>query len=167
MDTTKLKLGILAACALMLTGCAHPDLVDLGTPEVAVVNELGVPDSKMTHSDGSFTLVYSMQPFGKETYWMNFDKNGNFVGKEKAMNEEHFKLVVPGKHTRADVYQMFGHCAQEYDFRLQNETAYMYRFDDDVGQPMAFWAQFDPNGVVTETAVTQDPWDHDGDGWLF
>ena len=98
---------------------------------------------------------------------MNFDKNGNFIGKEKTMNEEHFKLVIPGKHTREDVYQMFGHCAQEYDFRLRNETAYMYRFNDDVGMAMAFWAQFDTNGVVTETAVTQDPWDNDGDDWLF
>ena len=65
MDIARtLKFGLLGFSALMLVGCAHPDLIDLGTPEVAVVNELGVPDSKMTHSDGSFTLVYSMQPFG-------------------------------------------------------------------------------------------------------
>lgn len=162
-----LKYTILAASALVLVGCAHPDLIKTGTSEIAVVNELGAPDSKMSHADGSFTLVYSMQPFGKETYWMNFDKNGNFIGKEKTMNEEHFKLVVPGKHTKADVYQMFGHCAQEYDFKLQNQTAYMYRFNDDVGMAMAFWAQFDTDGVVTETAVTQDPWDYDGNDWMF
>jgi len=42
----------------------------------------------------------------------------------------------------------------------------MYRFNDIGGMDMAFWVQFDLNGVVTETAVTQDPWDHDG-GWLF
>ena len=162
-----LKYTVLLASALVLAGCAHPDLIKTGASEISVVNELGAPDSKMSREDGSFTLVYSMQPFGKETYWMNFDKNGNFIGKEKTMNEEHFKLVIPGKHTREDVYQMFGHCAQEYDFILRNETAYMYRFNDDVGMAIAFWAQFDTNGVVTETAVTQDPWDNDGDDWLF
>ena len=75
--------------------------------------------------------------------------------------------MIPGKHTKADVYKMFGHCAQEYEFRLQDQTAYMYRFDDVGGFPQAFWVQFDLQGVVTETAVTQDPWDNDGDFFFF
>lgn len=161
-----IKICALSMSALILAGCAHPDLIDVGTPENVVLTELGMPDSKMTQPDGSFILVYSMQPFGQEVYWMRFDKNGNYIGKEKTMNEDHFKLVIPGKHTKADVYQMFGHCAQEYEFKLQDQTAFMYRFNDIGGMDMAFWVQFDLNGVVTETAVTQDPWDHDG-GWLF
>lgn len=162
-----LKVALIAASALALFGCAHPDLIDLGTAEGGVIAELGAPDSRMVQPDGSYILVYSGQPFGKETYWMHFDKNGTYVGKEKTMNEEHFKLVIPGKHTKADVYQMFGRCAQEYEFRLQDQTAFMYRFDDAGGMAMAFWVQFDLNGVVTETAVTQDPWDNDGDWLLF
>lgn len=162
-----LKFGLLGFSALMLVGCAHPDLIDLGATEQTVLTELGMPDSKIEQADGTFILVYSGQPFGKETYWMHFDKNGQYVGKEKTMNEEHFKLVIPGKHTKADVYKMFGHCAQEYEFRLQDQTAYMYRFDDVGGFPQAFWVQFDLRGVVTETAVTQDPWDNDGDFYLF
>lgn len=162
-----LKIILLAAVAFVLAGCAHPDLVDPGTAEGAVIAELGAPDSKMMQPDGSFILVYSYQPFGKETYWMHFNKSGMYVGKEKTMNEEHFKLVIPGKHTQADVYQMFGHCAQEYEFKLQDQTAFMYRFDDVGGMSMAFWVQFDLNGVVTETAVTQDPWDNDSDWFLF
>lgn len=161
-----LKVGTVLTVALILGGCAHPDLIDLGEPEGAVVTELGTPDSKMVEPDGSFILVYSMQPFSQEVYWMRFDKDGRYVGKERAMNEEHFKLVVPGKHTKADVYQMFGRCAQEYEFRLQDQTAFMYRFEDVGSMDMAFWVQFDLKGVVTETAVTQDPWDHDGD-WLI
>lgn len=160
----KVKLGLAVMSALALIGCAHPDLIDPGASEVTVVNELGAPDSRMEFEDGSSILVYSLQPFGKEVYWMRFDKDGKYIGKERTMNEEHFKLVIPGKHTRQDVYKMFGHCAQEYEFRLQDQTAYMYRFDDDVGMDMAFWVQFDRQGVVTETAVTQDPWDND---WEF
>ena len=160
------KYCVLAAMAAMLTACAHPDLIKPGTSENVVISELGAPDSKMTLPDGRSILVYSMQPFGKEVYWMRFDKDGQFLVKEKAMNEDHFKLVIPGKHTKADVYQMFGHCAQEYEFRLQDQTAFMYRFDDVANMPMAFWVQFDLKGVVTETAVTQDPWDRDGD-WLI
>ena len=158
-----LKVGTFLTVALILGGCAHPDLIDLGEPEATVVTELGTPDSKMVQPDGSFILVYSMQPFGQEVYWMRFDKDGRYVGKERAMNEEHFKLVIPGKHTKQDVFQMFGRCAQEYNFKLQNQTAFMYRFRESSGHAMAFWVQFDTKDVVTETAITQDPWDDRGD----
>ena len=114
-----LKVGTVLTVALILGGCAHPDLIDLGEPEGAVVTELGTPDSKMVEPDGSFILVYSMQPFGQEVYWMRFDKDGRYVGKERAMNEEHFKLVVPGKHTKADVYQMFGRCAHTLEHTVR------------------------------------------------
>ena len=53
-----------------------------------MVNELGAPDSRMEFEDGSSILVYSMQPFGKEVYWMRFDKDGKYIGKERTMNEE-------------------------------------------------------------------------------
>ncbi|HIU84133.1 MAG TPA: hypothetical protein IAC66_02035 [Candidatus Aphodousia gallistercoris] len=158
----KLLLTALSAAAL-LAGCAHPDLIEPGQSSASVEQELGAPDSRIDHPDGTFILVYSGQPFGRENYWMHFDKDGHFVGKETLMNEEHFKLVIPGKHTKKDVYQMFGHCAQEYTFALQDQTAFMYRFRETSGMAMAFWVQFDLDGVVTETAVTQDPWDHDRD----
>ena len=61
-----IKICALSMSALILAGCAHPDLIDVGTPENAVLTELGMPDSKMTQPDGSFILVYSMQPFGQE-----------------------------------------------------------------------------------------------------
>lgn len=155
------SLVIVSACSL-LAACAHPDLLEVGQSGDFVVTELGAPDSKMTLADGGYILVYSHQPFGMEVYWLYFDKDGRFVKHERALNEEHFALVQVGKHTKADVYQMFGKCAQEYDFRLQKETAFMYRFEDVGGYNQAFWVQFDTQGIVTETAVTQDPWENDG-----
>ncbi len=169
MQKAKILLATLAATAtLTLAGCAlHPDWVDLGEPVNQVVEAIGAPDARQDHQDGSFTLVYSQQPFGFETIWMHFDKNGRFVGKELTMNEEHFALVKPGIHTQADIYRLFGRFAQEYDFKLQDQSAYMYRFLDVGGMRMAFWVQFDRAGVVTEWAITQDPWDNDGDLWIF
>ena len=79
----KVKLGLAAMSALALSGCAHPDLIDPGASEVTVVNELGAPDSRMEFKDGSSILVYSMQPFGKEVYWMRFDKDGKYIVSEK------------------------------------------------------------------------------------
>ncbi|MBR5458309.1 MAG: hypothetical protein IKV42_01450 [Burkholderiaceae bacterium] len=155
-------LGVIAA-AVVLGGCAHPDFIKVGQPDLEVKAELGSPDGKLVNADGSYVLVYSDQPFGQEVWWMHFDQNGRFVKKEGALNEEHFKLVVPGKHTKADVFQMFGRCAQEYTFHLINEHAFMYRFEEAGGMDMAWWVQFNEQDIVTETAVTQDPWDRDFD----
>ena len=155
-------LGVVVA-ALVLAGCAHPDFIKVGQPDFEVRAELGAPDGKLVNTDGSFVLVYSDQPFGQEVWWMHFDSNGRFVKKERALNEEHFKLIVPGKHTQAEVLQMFGRCAQEYTFHLIDEHAFMYRFEEAGGMDMAWWVQFNEQGIVTETAVTQDPWDRDFD----
>ena len=62
-----IKICALSMSALILAGCAHPDLIDVGTPENAVLTELGMPDSKMTQPDGSFILVYSMQPSDRKS----------------------------------------------------------------------------------------------------
>lgn len=157
----QLKLLTLSLTALVLVGCAHPDFIEVGQTAQEVRAELGDPDGKVSNADGSFVLVYSDQPFGQEVWWMHFDSKGRFLKKERALNEEHFRLIVPGQHTKAQVLQMFGRCAQEYTFHLIDEHAFMYRFEEASGMDMAWWVQFNEQNVVTETAVTQDPWDND------
>lgn len=163
-----LKWLLMATSALVLVGCAHPDFIKVGQSDNEVKAELGAPDGKLLNADGSFVLVYSDQPFGQEVWWMYFDSNGRFVKKERALDEDHFKLVIPGKHTENDVRQMFGRCAQEYTFHLIDEHAFMYRFQEPGSINMAWWVQFNKQGVVTETAVTRDPWERDNDPlWQF
>ena len=154
----------------MLAGCmAHPDLVKIGQSEQSVLEQLGPSDAAFMTKNQERVLVYSDQPFGQDGWWMYFDAQGNFLRKETIMNPEHWQLVKPGVHTKAQVYQMFGRCAQEYTFKLQNQTAFMYRYKDSGGSNMAWWVQFDENNIVTETASTLDPWERDTDTlfWHF
>lgn len=167
MKRIRMFLSTLAVMG-MLTGCAaHPDLVKVGQTEQSVTEQLGPTDAMFINTDGQKVLVYSGQPFGQECWWMIFDQNGRFLRKEKLMNEQHWALVNPGVHTKSQVYQMFGKCAQEYTFRLQDQTAFMYRYQDSSGSNMAWWVQFDRNDVVTETAITLDPWDREFDHFWF
>lgn len=164
----KCKYFMMVILAATLVGCAHPDFIKPGQTDVEVVTEWGVPDGKLLAPDGSFVLVYSDQPFGQQVWWMHFGPDGRFVKKVPALDEDHFKLVIPGRHTKADIKQMFGRCAQEYTFHLIDEDAFMYRFEEVGGMDMAWWVQFNQQGVVTETAVTQDPWVNDRDPiWEF
>lgn len=159
-----------AACALLaaavLAGCAHPDLIDISTPETAVTASLGEPDAKIALPEGGSRLVYSLQPMAQEVWWITLDRTGRVTAKENVLNREHFTLIQPGVSTEQDVWNLFGRCAQTYTFALKNEHAWMYRFLDEGMFHMACWVQFNTAGVVTEVGYTTDPW-HDRDGDWF
>ena len=103
-------------------------------------------------------LTYSVQPFGQEVWWLFVDQSGKVVSREQGLQEKYFNMLTPGKSTEADVWAMWGKCAQKYEFNLVNEHAWMYRFRDKGGFDMAVWPQFDVNGVMQSIEVTEDPW---------
>ncbi len=152
----------LCAAALLgsaaLSGCAHPQLVELGESADEVVAYLGEPQAKTPMPDGTVRYTYSVQPFGQEVWWLFVDQNGRVVSREQGLQEKYFKLLTPGKSTEADVWALWGKCAEKYEFRLVNEHAWMYRFRDKGGFDMAVWPQFDVNGVLRSLDVTEDPW---------
>jgi hypothetical protein len=45
-----------------------------------------------------------------------------------------------------------------FSYRLQNETAYMYRYYTYGSFPAAMFVYFDPAGVVKRTETGLDPW---------
>lgn len=152
--------------SVVLTACAHPQLMELQAPSELVSAELGTPDVTVKLGDGGERWVYSMQPMSQQVWWLTFDAEGHLVGKEEVLNREHFALIRPGVSTREDVYALFGKCAQKFVFHLSDQTAWMYRFLDDGIFYMACWVQFDMKGVVTEVGYTTDPWhDRDSDVW--
>ncbi len=156
-----------AACVL-LTACSHPQLMDQGMTEVQVETRLGVPHAVVDVGNGMQRWVYSMQPFGQEVWWLEFDADGRLLRREEVLDRAHMAMIKPGESTKRDVWNIFGKCAQEYVFALIDQTAWMYRFRDDGIFDMACWVQFDVKDVVTEVGFTTDPWkDRDGSFWLF
>lgn len=158
-------IGIGLAC-LCLTSCSHPQLMDFGVQTDTVEVELGAPHARVTFSTGGERWVYSMQPFGQEVWWLTFDDAHRLVQREEVLNREHMALIKPGVSTQADVWNLFGPCAQKYTFALIDQIAWMYRFRDEGIFDMACWVQFDQQGIVTEVGFTTDPW-KDRDNSLF
>lgn len=157
-----------AAAVVFLAGCAHPQLIDMGESSAVVAQELGEPIAKTPMPDGTERWTYSMQPFGQEVWWLFMDKTGRVVGREQGLQEKYFPLIKIGESTEADVWKLWGRCAQKYEFHLVNEHAWMYRFKDHGGFDMAVWPQFDTKGIVRSLDVTTDPWkDRDSDWMAF
>ncbi len=151
-----------SVAVLMLTACAHPELMDPGMTEVAVEDALGTPDVKVPLPDG-WRWVYSFQGNGQEVWWVVFDRNGRVVRHEEVLNRAHFSQIKPGIHKKADVWALFGKPAQKSFFRLKNRSAWMYRFKEDKHFNMACWYEFLPDGTVAEVGYTIDPWESDRD----
>ncbi len=170
MPVRTLKTAALAAalgCAAVLAGCAHPQLVEMGQSAQSVASYLGEPQAKTPMPDGTVRWTYSVQPFGQEVWWLFVDADGKVVGREQGLQEKYFGMLTPGKSTEADVWALWGKCAQKYEFNLVNEHAWMYRYKAPGGFDMAVWPQFDVNGVMRSLDVTQDPWkNNDRDGFM-
>ena len=130
MPVRTLKTAALAAalgCAAVLAGCAHPQLVEMGQSAQSVASYLGEPQAKTPMPDGTVRWTYSVQPFGQEVWWLFVDADGKVVGREQGLQEKYFGMLTPGKSTEADVWALWGKCAQKYEFNLNNDHAWMYR----------------------------------------
>ena len=148
-----------AACAaVILAGCAHPQLLSMGQTQQEVISYLGEPAAKTPMKDGTVRYTYSGQPFGQDVWWIFVDQNGRVVGRELGLQEKYFSLLTPGKSTEADVWALWGKCAEKYEFPLVKQHAWMYRYKAPGGFDMAVWPQFDKTGVLRSLEVTQDPW---------
>lgn len=154
------------AVALILGGCAHPQLIDMGQTKQSVIQELGEPDATTLMPDGTTRLTYSGQPFGQDVWWLFIDQDGKVVAREQGLQEKYFSMIEVGKWTEADVWALWGECAEKYTFHLVNEHAWMYRYKDDVGFDMAVWPQFDTQGIVRSVETTTDPWRDRGFDWF-
>ena len=155
------KTAALAAAAgavVLLAGCAHPQLVSMGESGEKVLSSLGEPAAKTPMPDGTVRWTYSGQPFGQDVWWIFVDAGGKVVGREQGLQERYFGLLTPGKSTEADVWALWGKCAQKYEFPMKNEHAWMYRNKAPGGFDMAVWPQFGADGVLRSLETTLDPW---------
>lgn len=144
--------------ALALVACSVPGSVKPGQDEAAVRAAAGRPTAVVKLPDGGTRWQYSGQPFDQSVWNIDFDAKGRVVSVEQMMTDAAFARIRSGRDTRADVLRDFGPPAESFSFRLQNETAWMYRYVTHGGFYAAMFVYFDPEGVVKRTETGMDPW---------
>ena len=141
-----------------LTACATPQSLKPGTTLDEARSALGRPTGTYPLPTGGTRLQYSNQPFDQSVWNVDFDAQGRFVRSEQVMTDAAFAQVRPGKDTREDVLRGFGVPAQTFDYRLVNESAWMYRYYTYGNFRAAMFVYFDPKGTVLRTEGGLDPW---------
>jgi hypothetical protein len=159
---------MLRAAALFITvvlaACTTPQSLKLGTPEADVRAALGRPTASLALPDGGSRLQYSGQPFNQSVWNADFDANRKLVRVDQMMSDESFARIVSGKATQDEVLRDFGPPAETFQYKLKNESAWMYRYFTHGGFKAAMFVYFDPAGIVKRTEPGLDPWAiRDGD----
>ena len=162
------KAAVCAAALVILSACAHPDMVKLNDSYADTVKALGEPDSKMLDAQGNVRIVYSMQPMGQTSYVMVFNPEGKLIFKDQLLQQKYFNQIKPKIQDSKDIYNMFGKPCETWHYKNLGEHTVMYRYQDEAGFPMALWVDFDDkDDRVLRYVLSIDPWSQkDGDDRL-
>ena len=122
--------------------------------EQDVRNLFGAPESVRTAGSGK-GLVYPLGPEGAHTLLIKIGADGKYQGREDLLTRQNFGRVQPGQK-QADVLAVIGRPGREQEYRLKQETAWEWRFNDGAETRM-FVVMFNAAGQVVSTAIEEDP----------
>ncbi|AEA59822.1 outer membrane protein assembly factor BamE domain-containing protein [Burkholderia gladioli] len=125
--------------------------------EEEVRSRLGKPETERQAIDGSKRLEYPRGPMGDETYMVDIDRNGLFLGATQVLTAENFAMIRPGM-TQDEVRQLLGKPTEVARYPLKPETVWSWRWrEDGVNQDAFFNAHFGPDGLVSTTSRSDLP----------
>ena len=127
--------------SVLLTACATPGRLDLGSTDAVALERLGSPTLETQTEQGERRLIYSQQPNGQTAWLLDFDAQGTLVRRTQALTPERFAEVqADGTWDQARLLREFGPPAE----RLQE------------GRPprtIWTWRHLDTRGLVGHTRV--------------
>ena len=104
---------------------------------------------------GDKGLVYPLGPEGPYTLLIRIGADGKYIGRENLLTRANFGRVNTGMK-QADVLAVLGPPGRSQEYKLKNENAWEWRFNDGAETRM-FVVMFNADGVVVSTAIEEDP----------
>ncbi len=147
------------AAVFSLLGCDPQKIAKLEegvATEADVRREFGEPLAVFNESDGSRTFEYARQPEGQTNYFITIGSDGKMSALRQVLKAAEFAKVTLGLD-KVQVRRLLGRPAETQRFDLKpGEEHWEWRWLD--GQSAkVFNVQFDGNGLVTASAVADDP----------
>jgi outer membrane protein assembly factor BamE (lipoprotein component of BamABCDE complex) len=120
--------------------------------ETDVRERMGRPETERVFTDGSKRLEYPRGPMGDETYMVDLDSDGLFVGATQVLTADNFAKVQPGM-TMDAVRRLLGKPTEIAQYPLKPETVWSWRWrEGGFNQDAFFNAHFGPDGMVYRTS---------------
>ena len=142
---------ILAACAGYSPGNLQP-----GTPIADVVARMGQPTSEYRGPDGTRRVEFARGPFGKHTYMVDVNPQGQVIRWEQVLTEQNFFNLAVGM-SEAEVLYNIGRPSEVLSIPRRQEQVWSYRYDT---YERCIWFQINidqPTKKVTALGKGTDP----------
>lgn len=104
---------------------------------------------------GGKGLVYPLGPEGSYTLLIRIGPDGKYLGRENLLTRANFGRVNTGMK-QAEVLSVLGPPGRSQVYKLKNETAWEWRFNDGA-ETRLLVVMFNADGVVVSTAIEEDP----------
>lgn len=144
----------LAALLSLMSGCALPPSVPLGTPAPEVLRQLGAPTARHRLADGQSRWEYATGPAGSETHMLDFGPDERLQRKQQVLTEPSFATVRVGDAAES-VRQSLGRPSQVGSAGLRGGQLWSWRYHS----PFCQWFQvvIGDDQRVRETGYGVDP----------
>ncbi len=113
----------LAGCASLAPGGWPP-----GTKIADARQALFKPTGEYALPGGGTRLEFARGGFGKQTYMLDFDRNGLLVASQQVLTELNLATITPGMSAE-ELRMRFGRPVWVFGVRYQNQHVWNYRFD--------------------------------------
>jgi len=140
---------------LVLSGCTGyaPDNRWIGENREFVQRMMGAPSSELLLQDSS-VIIFPRGPWGKQTYFVYFDRAGAMTRWAQVLDEKNFDLIKPGMH-RNEVIAIIGESKVTYGLARDRGYAWNYRYINTFC--MWFNVEFTPENLVRSTGYSKPP----------
>lgn len=149
-------LGGLFAMLASLGGCDYFAQKEL-RPGVSTADDvrrlMGQPGMVWEQAGGGQVLEFVRGPEGAETYMVEIDPEGRYVGMRNVLVQETFDRIRAGMQ-QDEVRRMLGKPGEVERFPLRQEEVWSWRFSGDYNRQDMFNVHFGPDGQVRTTSVT-------------
>ncbi len=121
----------LSMLALLLSACAgySPGALPAGSSVEATLQRMGPPTGEIPLPDGGRRLEYARGPYGKHTFMVDFNGQGQLLRWEQVLTENHFNAIRAGM-TATDVRSQIGRASEVFTVGWQEkQTVWAYRYE--------------------------------------
>lgn len=154
------RAGLTLALVAAAAGCAgySPAGLAPGTTSAEAIRRLGAPTAVHPPTADlpavARRLEFARGPFGKHTYFVDFDQSDRLLGWEQVLTEPRFDSIRAGMSDR-DVRSRIGSPSETRELRRQSQIVWSYRYVN----PFCKWFMvgMGPAGQVVDTSYGPDP----------
>ena len=147
--------GLLVSVCVLAACSSYAPPTDLSNlTQDLLITRMGQPQTQRTLADGHVRLEYPSGPYGKQTWFVDFDATGHAIRSEQVLTEKNFNQITPGM-TQDAVRQRLGAPGEIRSLARARGVVWSYRYENTFCQ--WFQVEIAIDGTVRSAGYGEPP----------